>query len=174
MEYFELTQTVIGCAFRVHGTLGFGFLESVYEKALLVELRRAGLEAGSQVPLTVYYEGVVVGEFFADILVDDAVILELKSVRAIAPAHEVQLVNYLSATRKPIGLIINFGERSVEVKRRLRELPRTKEADNEPTAPAMSPPLTPNVVSAPGAGASLNPVNPVNPVQTAPSHPVEA
>jgi GxxExxY protein len=102
--------------------MGFGFLESVYEKCLLMELRKAGLDTESQKPITVYYEGKIVGEFVADIIVNDAIIVELKSVRRIVKAHEVQLVNYLVATEKPVGLILNFGERKVEVKRKVKDL----------------------------------------------------
>ena len=95
MEYREITETIIGCAYRVYNKMGFGFLESVYEKCLLIELRKAGLDAESQKPITVYYEDEIVGEFVADIIVNDTIILELKSVRRIIEAHEVQLVNYL-------------------------------------------------------------------------------
>ena len=102
--------------------MGFGFVESVYEKCLLIELRKAGLNTESQKPITVYYESEIVGEFVADIIVNDAIILELRSVRRIIKAHEVQLVNYLVATGKPVGLILNFGERRVEIKRKVRKL----------------------------------------------------
>jgi len=119
----ELTRTVIGCAFRVFNKMGFGFLESVYEKCLIIELRRAGLRAEGQKPIQVYYDGEVVGEFFADVFVEDAVIVELKSVRELATAHEVQLVNYLKATGKEVGLLLNFGENGVQTKRKVRTLP---------------------------------------------------
>ena len=122
MEYKEVTETIIGCAYRVYNKMGFGFLESVYEKCLLIELHKSGLDTESQKPITVYYEGEIVGEFVADIIVNDAVIVELKSVRRIIKAHEVQLVNYLVATGKPVGLILNFGERKVEIKRKVKEL----------------------------------------------------
>jgi GxxExxY protein len=102
--------------------MGFGFLESVYEKCLLIELRKAGLDSESQKPITVYYDDEKVGEFVADIIVNDTIILELKSVRRILKAHEVQLVNYLVATGKPVGLILNFGERKVEIKRKVKDL----------------------------------------------------
>lgn len=98
-------------------------MESVYEKCLLIELKKVGLKAESQIPITVYYDGEVVGEFVTDVLVEDKIILELKSVRRVVKAHEVQLVNYLTATKKDIGLILNFGEGKVEVKRKVRELP---------------------------------------------------
>ncbi|MGR3174951.1 MAG: GxxExxY protein [Candidatus Scalindua sp.] len=122
MEYRELTEKVIGCAYRVYNKIGFGFLESVYEKCMLIELRKAGINTDSQKPITVYYENEVVGEFIADIIVNDTIILELKSVRRIIRAHEVQLVNYLVATGKPVGLILNFGESKVEVKRKVKDL----------------------------------------------------
>ncbi|MBW1784486.1 MAG: GxxExxY protein [Deltaproteobacteria bacterium] len=122
MEYGELTEKIIGCAYRVYNKMGFGFLESVYEKCMLIELNKANLVAESQKPITVYYDNQIVGEFVADIIVNDKVILELKSLRRIIKAHEVQLVNYLVATGKPVGLILNFGERKVEVKRKIKDL----------------------------------------------------
>ena len=122
MEYKEVTETIIGCAYRIYNKMGFGFLESVYEKCLLIELRKAGLNAESQKPITVYYDGKIVGEFVADIIVDDTIILELKSVRRITKAHEVQLVNYLVATGKAVCLPLNFGESKVEIKRKIRDL----------------------------------------------------
>ena len=102
--------------------MGFGFLESVYEKCLLIELRKADVQAESQKPIIVFYDNEVVGEFVADIIVNDTIILELKSVKRIIKAHEVQLVNYLVATGKPVGLILNFGESKVEVKRKVKDL----------------------------------------------------
>lgn len=102
--------------------MGFGFLESVYEKCLLIELKKADLRVQAQQPIDVFYDGEIVGEFKADIIVEDLVILELKSVRQLSNAHEVQLVNYLTATQKEIGLILNFGEKKVEVKRKVRKL----------------------------------------------------
>ena len=122
MKYKDITETIIGSAYRVYNKMGFGFFESVYEKCLLIELRKAGLDAESQKPITVYYENEIVGEFVADIIVNDTVILELKSVRRIVKAHEVQLVNYLIATGKPVSLILNFGERKVEIKRKIKDL----------------------------------------------------
>lgn len=122
MEHSELTEKIIGCAYNVYNKMGFGFLESVYEKCLLIELNKAGLDVESQKPITVYYDNKIVGEFVADIIVNDTVILELKSVRKIINAHEVQLVNYLVATGKPVGLILNFGESKVEIKRKIKNL----------------------------------------------------
>ena len=122
MEHRDLTENIIGCAYNVYNKMGFGFLESVYEKCMLIELRRAGLNVESQKPITVYYENEIVGEFVADIIVNDTVILELKSVRQIINAHEVQLVNYLVATGKSVGLILNLGESKVEIKRKIKNL----------------------------------------------------
>jgi len=122
MEFEELTEGIIGCAYTVYNKMGFGYLESVYEKCLMIELRKAGLHAESQKGITVYYDGEVVGEFFADVVVDDTVIVELKSARQLAKAHEVQLVNYLVGTGKPVGLLLNFGPEKVEVKRKVRDL----------------------------------------------------
>ena len=122
MEKKKLTEKIIGCAYRVYNRMGFGFLESVYEKCMLIELNKAGLNADSQKPIKVYYDNEVVGDFVADIIVNDTIILELKSVRRIIRAHEVQLVNYLVATRRPVGLLLNFGERKVDVKRKVRVL----------------------------------------------------
>ena len=122
MEKKKLTEKIIGCAYRVYNRMGFGFLESVYEKCMLIELNKAGLNADSQKPIKVYYDNEIVGDFVADIIVNDTIILELKSVRRIIRAHEVQLVNYLVATRKSVGLLLNFGERKVDVKRKIRIL----------------------------------------------------
>ncbi len=122
MEHKDLTEQIIGCAYRVYNNLGFGFLESVYEKCLAIELEKAGLNFATQAPIKVFYDNKVVGDFVSDILVNDTIIVELKSVKKISPAHEVQLVNYLAATGKPVGLLINFGEDKVEVKRKVKNL----------------------------------------------------
>lgn len=122
MQYQEITEKIIGCAYHVYNKMGFGFLESVYEKCLLIELHKAGLQAETQQAITVRYDDERVGEFIADIVVEDTIILELKSVRRIIKVHEMQLVNYLVATGKPIGLVLNFGENKVEVKRKVRDL----------------------------------------------------
>ena len=122
MEYRELTEKIIGCAYRIYNKMGFGFLESVYEKCMLIELRKEGLNAEAQRPITVSYDNEIVGDFIADIIVEDTIILELKSVKRIVKAHEVQLVNYLVATGKSVGLVLNFGERKVEIKRKIKEL----------------------------------------------------
>lgn len=122
MEHSELTERIIGCAYDVFNTLGSGFLESVYEKSLLIELHHAGLEATPQVPLSVYYREECVGQFFADVLVNRLVVVELKAAESISKAHEIQLVNYLTATGMPLGLLINFGPEKVEVRRKVRQL----------------------------------------------------
>ncbi|MBO0697121.1 MAG: GxxExxY protein [Zavarzinella sp.] len=127
LQHEDLTRQIIGCAYKVYNTMGFGFLESVYEKCMIIELEKLGLAVKEQHPITVLYEGNVVGEFFADLWVKQAVIVELKSVRAIVSAHETQLVNYLKATGKDVGLLINFGESKVEVKRKVRELPHASD-----------------------------------------------
>jgi len=122
MEFEGITEKIIGCAYKVYNTMGYGFLESVYEKCLLIELRKMGLKSEYQKQIIVKYEGEVVGNFIADIFVEDLIILELKSVKNLAKAHEVQLVNYLVATETNVGLLINFGEDKVEIKRKVRVL----------------------------------------------------
>jgi len=120
MDFDRLTETVIGCAFKVYNELGDGFLESVYENCMMIELQRAGLRAENQKELTVCYQGEVVGSFQTDIIVEDCLIVELKAVSQLVKKHEVQLVNYLTATNKPTGLLLNFGENGVEVRRKFK------------------------------------------------------
>ncbi|HEV8058306.1 MAG TPA: GxxExxY protein [Gemmataceae bacterium] len=120
MEQQELTEKIIGCAMTVHRILGPGFLESVYQKSLAHELGKAGLQVECKKPITVTYDGIEVGVFEADMLVQEAVMVENKSVQAIATAHEVQLVNYLTATGIEIGLLLNFGSKQLEFKRKTR------------------------------------------------------
>jgi GxxExxY protein len=108
MEEQELTEKIIGCAMKVHSMLGPGFLESVYAKALAHELRKAGLKVECEKLITVKYDGVVVGEFSADKLVEERVMVEEKAVQALVSAHEVQLVNYLTATGIEIGLLLTL------------------------------------------------------------------
>jgi|ERR1051326_8177124 GxxExxY protein len=122
MKHEELTGKVIACAYRVYNEMGFGFLESVYRNCMVIELRALGLQADPEAPIAVFYKGQPVGQFFTDIRVEGVVLVELKSVRALVVAHEVQLVNYLKATGIEIGLLINFGESKVEVKRKVRSL----------------------------------------------------
>ena len=121
MIHDKITEKIIGSAYRVFNQLGFGFLESVYKKSLLIELEKQGMRAKNEVPIAVFYDGVPVGDFFADIVVEDSVIVELKSVQNLAVIHEVQLVNYLTATKKETGLLINFGPQGVEIKRKFRK-----------------------------------------------------
>lgn len=120
MEDSALTKKIIGCAYKVHNTLGTDFLEKVYENALKIEIEKAGLTVKQQERIDVYYEGQQVGEFYADLWVEDKVIIELKAVRTLDKIHEVQLVNYLSATGIDVGLLLNFGG-SVQVRRKFRE-----------------------------------------------------
>ena len=105
----ELTDIIIGAFFTVYNTLGYGFLEKNYENALLIELRKHGLTVEQQKPLSVHYDGVVIGEYFADIVVNNAVIIELKAAEAIRKEHTAQVTNYLKATGIEVGLILNFG-----------------------------------------------------------------
>ncbi|MDZ4199528.1 MAG: GxxExxY protein, partial [Kiritimatiellia bacterium] len=122
MDYEEITRMIIGCAYRIYNIMGFGYLESVYEKCMLIELGKVGLPIEFQRHIPVRYEGKNVGDFIADMVVQGTIIIELKSVQRLAKAHEVQLVNYLVATGLPVGLLINFGETAVEVKRKVRQL----------------------------------------------------
>lgn len=115
---------------KVHSTLGPGFLESVYKNALAHELRKAGLHVELERPLTVYYDAIVVGEFSADMLVENRLMLELKANQSLVPANEVQLVNYLTATGIEIGLLMNFGGERLEFKRKTRTYrPKAVEKD---------------------------------------------
>ncbi len=116
--FSEITEKIIASAFEVHKALGAGFLESVYVNALLVELRLIGLAAAAEVPITVHYRDQVVGEFRADLLVESEIIVEVKAVASVAAVHETQLLNYLNATRKSVGLLLNFGP-SVQVRRKI-------------------------------------------------------
>lgn len=114
----EWTETVIGAACKVHNTLGVGFLEKVYENALCLELRNAGFRVEQQRALQVRYAGEIVGEYVADVIVNDSLILAIKALSSLDKTHEAQLVNYLKATGIEVGLLINFGS-SVEVRRRI-------------------------------------------------------
>ena len=113
----ELTEKVIGACFEVANDLGNGFLESVYRKALIIVLRQLGLKADEEVPLKVSFRGQIVGDFYADVLVDNRLIIELKAVKALTAEHEAQLMNYLKAAGVKVGLLINFGKTKVEWKR---------------------------------------------------------
>jgi len=135
-----ITEKIIGFAMKVHRVLGPGFLESVYLNALVHELRRAGLSAEVAQRITVRYENVIVGEFVADLIVDDHVLCELKAVSSLSKADEVQVVNYLVATNQDFGLLINFGAPSLQFKRKHRLATDVSDVNLQ------------------------NPVNPVNPV----------
>jgi GxxExxY protein len=125
MEYEELTHKIIGAAYKVFNELGFGFLESIYKKAMIIELAKNNLKVQAEKPLKVYYDNQVVGDFYIDLFVEHIVIIELKSVQNLAKEHEVQLVNYLNALKKDIGLLINFGPAGVDVKRKYRSVKST-------------------------------------------------
>ena len=118
----DLTQRIIGCAYTVMNELGCGFLEKVYENALAHELRKAGLTAECQRAVTVYYDGVIVGQYVADLIVEETVLLEIKAVRALDNVHLAQCLNYLKATGLKIGLLMNFARPRLEVKRVVHNL----------------------------------------------------
>ena len=107
----ELSEKIIQCFFNVYNELGFGFLEKVYEKALAVELRNNNVKFEVQKPIKVYYKNETVGDYIADIVVDNKIIIEVKAVSVLNKAHEVQLVNYLKATKIKVGILVNFGEK---------------------------------------------------------------
>ena len=117
---YDRCGQVIGAAMKVHSTLGPGFLESVYQNALMWELQKLGLTVDLQKPITVPYDGQVVGVFTADLVVNDSLIVELKANQLLAKAHEVQLVNYLVATGTNEGLLLNFGAERLEYKKKFR------------------------------------------------------
>jgi GxxExxY protein len=121
MEYEDITSKIIRAAYKVYQQLGFGFLESVYKKAMVIELTKNNLKAEEEKPLKVYYDGHIVGDFFVDLFVSGFIVVELKSVQRLAKEHEVQLVNYLKGMNRDIGLLINFGSSGVEVKRKYRD-----------------------------------------------------
>lgn len=117
LKYEGLTKAVIGCAFEVINELGAGFLESVYEKALLLALRQKGLSVAAQHSVKVMFRNECVGDFYTDIFVENKVIVELKAVKAITPEHQAQIINYLNATGVEVGLLLNFGNQKLEYKR---------------------------------------------------------
>ena len=126
LKYVELTEIIINCAFEVHKVLGAGFLEKVYQNALIEELKLRYLKAESQRAITVSYKGINVGEYFADIVVEDVIIIELKALDKLNDIHELQLKNYLNATGMEVGLLINFGK-SVEIKRKYVQNPEIQD-----------------------------------------------
>ncbi len=113
----EITKRIIGCAYAVSNGLGAGFLEKVYENALCYELQKQGLHAQPQQPIKVLYDGIAVGDYLADIVVEDSIIVELKAVKALDNVHSAQCINYLKATGMKICLLINFGQPKIEIKR---------------------------------------------------------
>jgi GxxExxY protein len=116
-ELNRLTERIIGCAFNVSNTLGCGFLEKVYENSLMIELTKNGLEARQQVPIEVIYDGFIVGNYTADILVEEKVILELKAVKELDDIHFAQCINYLKGTTLCVCLLLNFAKTKLEIKR---------------------------------------------------------
>ena len=122
MDINEITYAINGAVFEVNRILGPGFLEKVYEKALLFELRNRGLKAVSQVPIKVYYKKNVVGEYIADIIVEDRVIVEIKTVENFDRIHEAQLLNYMKATGIQVGLLVNFKHPKADIKRMVLNL----------------------------------------------------
>jgi GxxExxY protein len=109
-KHSDITEKILKAYFIVYNKLGFGFLERVYEKAMIIELRKQGLSAETQSPVKVFYDEEVIGDYYADIIVNGVVIIELKAVECIIPVHEVQLVNYLKATDIEVGILLNFGK----------------------------------------------------------------
>ena len=109
----EITEKIIKCFYKVYNTLGYGFLEKVYENALAIELRKIGFEVKCQFPINVYYESEIVGDYYADIIVNNLVIIELKATKQLDEEHEYQLINYLKATKVELGLLMNFGKEAV-------------------------------------------------------------
>ena len=120
MQHKNITDAILGCSYDVINELGCGFLESVYEAALCHLLNERGFNVKLQHPIAVLFRGVCVGNFYADLLVEDTVIVELKSVKALCPEHQAQLINYLQATGIEVGLLTNFGNQRLDVKRLTR------------------------------------------------------
>lgn len=113
----NITKKIIGCAYKISNTLGCGFLEKVYENALIIELKKEGLFAQQQVPLKVQYDDEIVGEYYADIIVETMILVELKTVKKLEDIHFAQCLNYLHATNLKVCLLLNFGKTKVEIKR---------------------------------------------------------
>lgn len=118
MLYEDKTHKIIQAFYKVYNTLGYGFLEKVYQNAMLIELRRLGFQCLSEQPVKVYYEGFQVGDYRADIIVDDCIIIENKAAERLAEENEFQLINYLKATEIEVGLLLNFGKKP-EFKRKI-------------------------------------------------------
>lgn len=118
MQHKEMTAEIINSFYKVYNTLGYGFLEKVYENALSIELKKKGLNCKRQKPITVFYENEIVGEYFADLIVNDEIIIELKACETLIEEHEIQVVNYLKATKIEVALLLNFGK-TPEIKRKI-------------------------------------------------------
>ncbi len=117
-KYSDITEKIIKAAYDVYNTLGYGFLEKVYENALAIELKEIGMPSEQQKQIKVYYKKIIVGDYIADLVVENKVIVEVKAVQAIEKIHEVQLVNYLKATDIDVGLLVNFGP-EIQIKRKI-------------------------------------------------------
>ncbi len=109
MLHEEITEKVISCFYDVYNILGFGFLEKVYENALVIKLKELGFDTVQQMPINVHFEGKIVGSYYADVVVDDKVIVEIKAIDKLHKEHSAQLINYLKSTRMEVGLLMNFG-----------------------------------------------------------------
>jgi len=157
-EWEKTTETVIGCAFRVANTLGPGFLEKVYENALAHEVRKAGLKAVKQAEVDVMYDGVKVGRYVADLLIEETVVVEVKAAKIVDNAHIAQCINYLKATGRPVCLLLNFGTARIGLRRVLN--PSVQEgwmhsADHVCFEPDCDDPDPPNVASADSAPSEI-------------------
>lgn len=129
MDLEELIKKVIQCVYNVRLQLSAGFLETVYQKALLIELKKNNILAEAEIPIEVYYDDCVVGEYRADIIVEKRIIIEIKAIQHLMSAHEAQLVNYLTATKIDCGLLINFGGERLEIRRKYRTYKKTSESN---------------------------------------------
>ena len=137
MLYPEMTDKIINSFYKVYNVLGYGFLEKVYENALLIELKSAGFEVFQQQNIKVYYENQVVGDYFADIIVNDLIILEVKAAEGLRDENKAQLINYLKATNKEIGLLLNFGKKP-DFKRAIFSNERKEISEIETSNPRVS------------------------------------
>lgn len=118
MKYKELSEKIIHVFYKVYNTLGYGFLEKVYESAMIIELKKIGLYCKNQFPIKVFYENEIIGEYYADLFIEQKIIVELKAIKALTKQNEAQLLNYLTATNVEVGLLLNFGEKP-EFKRKI-------------------------------------------------------
>ena len=141
MKHENVTERIITAFYKVYNTLGWGFLEKVYQGAMEIELRKCGLNIQPLPKIDVFYDDIRVGEYIADFIVEECVIIELKATESIAPAHEAQLLNYLKATNIDVGLLLNFGPKP-QFRRKVYETARTAPA---PSAHAESEPALPSI-----------------------------